>query len=81
MGFNKQPVDHFVDVMDSWRLGLLGFFTRYSGLSISGIIFTGLSMGTPWWWPSSINNKYEIDLQWVTGISIFTIGTVVFLLF
>ncbi|BAO45098.1 hypothetical protein [Thiolapillus brandeum] len=81
MGFNKQPVDHFVDVMDSWRLGVLGFFTRYTGLSVSGVLFTGLSMGSPWWWPETIEKKYEIDVQWAAGITIFTIGCLVFLAF
>ena len=81
MGSKKQPVDHFVDVMDSWRLGVLGFFTRYSGLSVSGILFTGISMGTPWWWPQSINRKYEIDIQWAAGITIFITGVIVLLTF
>lgn len=77
----KQPVEHFLDVRGSWRLGFRGFLTRYSGLTLSGILFTTASMGTPWWWPNIENDYYQINLKYAAEISIILIGFIVLLMF
>lgn len=70
----KQPVDHFIDGRDSWRLGLLGFFPRIKGIALSGVI-TIVSMGAPWWWPNNISNQYEINLKLTITILVFMAGS------
>lgn len=73
---STNPVDHYIDVRDSWKVGLLGFFTRIKGIVLSGVI-TVASMGAPWWWPDGVNNQYEINLKWAIATLIFLVGATV----
>lgn len=70
---DKQPVNHYVDGRDAWRIGVHGFFTKAKVICISGLI-TILSMGSPWWWPDNIPGKKEINLKWAAFVLFFMIG-------
>ena len=64
-------VEHFEEGRNSWKLGIIGFFTRIRGLAVM-IITTFLTMGLPWWWPSEEFPK-EITINIRIPILLFTL--------
>ncbi|MCP5057695.1 MAG: hypothetical protein GY937_13365 [bacterium] len=41
----RGAVEHFVEGYDAWQLGVKGFFSRWRGIGLTGL----LTMGVPWW--------------------------------
>lgn len=66
-------VEQYVEGRNAWQIGFLGFLIRMRGLLITGL-FTLLTMGTPFWWPTYFSVKYEIQLKYFFLFFIFLVG-------
>lgn len=53
-------VVHYVDGKDSWKLGFMGFLTRWRGHSTTILLGMPL-MGVPFWWPDKWSQTWSIS--------------------
>lgn len=70
----KDCVEHFFEGRNAWQIGLVGYFTRVRGL-LTSLIITFITMGTPFWWPSLIPGKIQLDLRLLFLLSTLCVGT------
>jgi len=46
----------------AWKFGVVGFFTRLRGIALSAL-FLIATMGSPWWWPSSVPDSIPVNIK------------------
>lgn len=78
-------VHHYKTGRDSWRFGARHYWIRFRGL-LTGLSFTAVTMGSPWWWQDSwswqpLPDQVTIPIH-LTGLILgVTLATIVLTVF